>query len=273
MDCLESREILFLGVIIFTNSFSKDPLVDIAQFYDLDLEGYIDDLLFYRQFVLDYPGSVLELGCGTGRVLEALSDLDMKLVGIDKSVSMLEIAKNRLARIDIELHVAEFKNFQFEENFSVILIPLGGLQHVVDLDDVVIIFRNIKQHLTKDGYLIIDIENTGTELSIPGVQPLLEHWTREYVNNDLTYQVTKLVSVVCDSIHSLRDITWHFDTQETGGYLRRISAQFQLRSFSLSELSLAAQMADLKIENVWGDYNYGVLCEESERMILVLSCD
>ena len=103
-----------LGVTIITNSFLKDPFADIAQFYDLDLDGYVDDLFFYRQFVQDYSGNVLELGCGTGRVLEALIDLDVNLVGIDNSVSMLEIAKNRLADIDLELHLAEFKNFRFK---------------------------------------------------------------------------------------------------------------------------------------------------------------
>ncbi len=271
--CCVITQNFVLGVTIITNSFLKDPFADIAQFYDLDLDGYVDDLFFYRQFVQDYPGSVLELGCGTGRVLEALIDLDVNLVGIDNSVSMLEIAKNRLANIDLELHLAEFKNFRFKEKFSVILIPLGGLQHVVDIDDVVLIFKNIKQHLNKNGRLIIVIESTNPELSVAGIQPVLEHWTREYVKNDLTYQVTKWVSVVNDPVHSLRDVTWHFDTQEASGYLRRMSTQFELRSFSFSELSLVAQMAGLKIENVWGDYDYGVFCEESERMILVFSND
>ncbi|GEM_PF-4501524 len=205
--------------------------------------------------------------------MESLSDLNVKLVGIDKSLSMLEIAKNRLIDFDIDLSVAEFDNFRFEEKFSVILIPLGGLQHVTDVEDVVLIFKNIKQHLTKDGILIVDIESMGSEFSVPGIQPLLEHWTREYVKNDQVYQVTKWVSVASDPIHSLRNVTWHFDMQEKDGYLRRMSSQFQLRSFILSELSLVAQIAGLKIENIWGDYNYEVFSDESERMILVFSND
>ena len=72
---------------------SSDPFATIAPFYDLDLQGYDEDIALYRLLAERSTGSVLELGCGTGRVALALADDGHDVVGVDMSKGMLEIAK------------------------------------------------------------------------------------------------------------------------------------------------------------------------------------
>ena len=46
-----------------------DPFTTIAPFYDLDFEDYYDDVSFYRTLAEYHGDTVLEFGCGTGRVV------------------------------------------------------------------------------------------------------------------------------------------------------------------------------------------------------------
>ena len=57
--------------------------------------GNPGDLAFYREQCRDV-GTVLELGCGYGRVLESLADQCEELVGLDSSRGLLALAQSRL---------------------------------------------------------------------------------------------------------------------------------------------------------------------------------
>ena len=59
-----------------------------AAYYDLEYAAHAADLEFYVQFALQAGGPILELGCGSGRVLRALADTGLELTGIDTSPSM-----------------------------------------------------------------------------------------------------------------------------------------------------------------------------------------
>ena len=75
---------------------NHDPYAQFAGFYDLEYADFDADLDFYRTFALRANGSILELGCGTGRVLLALEDIGLPLTGVDSSASMLDIARREV---------------------------------------------------------------------------------------------------------------------------------------------------------------------------------
>src|SRR6476469_8323665 len=77
----------------------------LAHFYDLEYTGYSDDLPFYVQYAqaLD-PGKelpVLELGCGTGRVLLELARAGFGAVGVDASEGMLAVCREKAAAMGL----------------------------------------------------------------------------------------------------------------------------------------------------------------------------
>ncbi|PDT47087.1 class I SAM-dependent methyltransferase [Sinorhizobium fredii] len=77
-----------------------------------------------RELSVPSGGSVLEVGCGTGRNLAMIGDLypDARLFGLDISAEMLATAKaklRRLGRTDANLRIADATNFtaaSFGEN-------------------------------------------------------------------------------------------------------------------------------------------------------------
>jgi ubiquinone/menaquinone biosynthesis C-methylase UbiE len=73
---------------------------DYAAFYDWENARTLGrrDVPFWRQLALSLGASVLELGCGTGRIAIPLARAGVDLVGIDRSSPMLSRAQRRLAR-------------------------------------------------------------------------------------------------------------------------------------------------------------------------------
>src|SRR5687767_2032444 len=70
-----------------------DPYAGIAEFYDLEHDDFRDDIPFYLNSIAVVGDPVLELGCGTGRLLRAIADAGFRVTGIDRSEPMLERAR------------------------------------------------------------------------------------------------------------------------------------------------------------------------------------
>ena len=63
-----------------------------AQYYDLN-PTIPDDRSFYKALIPSPDASVLELGCGTGRVLPPLVEVCGDVHGIDRSEGMLALCR------------------------------------------------------------------------------------------------------------------------------------------------------------------------------------
>lgn len=65
-----------------------------SRFYDLEMADFRDDLPFYLKHAA-IPGSVLELGCGTGRLCRLLAGAGAEVTGVDISLPMLRRAREK----------------------------------------------------------------------------------------------------------------------------------------------------------------------------------
>jgi 2-polyprenyl-3-methyl-5-hydroxy-6-metoxy-1,4-benzoquinol methylase len=73
-----------------------DPYAEIAELYDLEHDEFHDDLQFYLHSIAAVGDPVLELGCGTGRLLRPIADAGFHVTGLDRSAPMLERARRSL---------------------------------------------------------------------------------------------------------------------------------------------------------------------------------
>jgi ubiquinone/menaquinone biosynthesis C-methylase UbiE len=77
---------------------------------------------------------VLEVGCGTGNVLYYLKNLNIKVVGIDISQKMIEIAKTKIQNYtNCELMVADATRLPFRRNTFDVVYYICVLHHLPDL--------------------------------------------------------------------------------------------------------------------------------------------
>src|SRR5216684_2807762 len=68
----------------------------IAPFYDIEHAEFDEDLDMYQNFAELCGGKILELACGSGRLLVPLARDGYTLTGVDNSTAMLALAQNAL---------------------------------------------------------------------------------------------------------------------------------------------------------------------------------
>ena len=72
---------------------AESPYDEIAAYYDLEHRSFTDDVDLYLQFIEAAGDPVLELGCGTGRILRGIAEAGYSVTGLDSSAPMLDFAR------------------------------------------------------------------------------------------------------------------------------------------------------------------------------------
>lgn len=247
-----------------------DPFAHVARFYDLDLEGFDDDLALYMESAAGRD--VLELGCGTGRVAVPLAATGVRVTGVDLSPAMIGLARGRAEGLPLRLVEGDMRSLDLGERFGAVFVPLGGLQHMATAADVVRALATVARHLAPGGQAVVDVEAPHPDDWLAGPRPLLQHWTRDLPPSPAGPggAVTKLVAVEGRPVESLREVTYHFDVQPPEGPLRRMTQRFALRVITAGELELAARLAGLGVAAWYGDYDGAPPREGDDRLIAVL---
>jgi ubiquinone/menaquinone biosynthesis C-methylase UbiE len=104
-----------------------------ARFYDLDTEGYEEDLAFWLSLARRTGGPILELACGTGRVMLPLAEQGFAVVGVDISPAMLAIAREKLSAAGVldrtELVEGDVLTMELHRQFPLAFVALNSFGH------------------------------------------------------------------------------------------------------------------------------------------------
>ena len=126
-----------------------------AAYYDL-ANAQLDDLEFYVT-QLSSAKSILELGCGTGRLTVPLSHQVDRVVGVDQSEAMLDLCRRKVEREGLQGKVHLVKNdvttLVLSETFDLVVAPFRVLQNI-DLN-IPGFFASISNHLASGGSAIV----------------------------------------------------------------------------------------------------------------------
>jgi SAM-dependent methyltransferase len=134
-----------------------------AQTYDVSVSDWQGEIDFYCTFVMDTTSknkSVLEIACGTGRVAIRLAQDGGRVVGLDISPPMLDVAREKSRGMtNIEWVEGDMRSFDLGESFGLIIIPGHAFQNLVEAVDQVACLLAIERHLAEDGVLIVHLDH------------------------------------------------------------------------------------------------------------------
>lgn len=130
-----------------------------ARYYDLYVKNFKDDLNLYRSFCCN-KDRILEVGCGTGRVIKFLLENDLNnITGVDISDEMLKIAQNKLNKYikanDLSLKRHDFSSEALKNDFDRVFITYYTFNYI--LDKPIKFLRNIYLSMSNNSLISIDL--------------------------------------------------------------------------------------------------------------------
>ncbi|MBD3210782.1 methyltransferase domain-containing protein [Candidatus Micrarchaeota archaeon] len=131
---------------------------EMARRYDL-IYGDLADLEYYMNEARNARGKVLEVGCGTGRILLHLLEEGIDAQGLDSSPEMLAVLKEKAEKKGLEPRVscADMLDFSLDDRFQLIILPYRTFLHLKNKSDMEKALLNLKKHLEPGGRLILHV--------------------------------------------------------------------------------------------------------------------
>ena len=251
--------------------------VGFAELYDAVYAGR-DDAGFWRTMAAAAAGRpILELGCGTGRVLLPLARAGHEVTGIDLSERMLDVCRTKLrleppeVRERVQLLAADMTAFELESRFGAITIPFASFQHLLTVEEQLACLERCRAHLSPPGRLVIDLPNPEPaplsavhEQADAGAAPVeLVDWTE---GRQIRWWASMSDSRRSEQIYAF-EVT--YEVVGADGAVERLSETLQLRYVFRYELEHLLVRAGLRVVDIYGDYDCSPYGDESPAMIFV----
>jgi SAM-dependent methyltransferase len=248
-----------------------DPFDIYARFYDPDLGELDADIQMYEQFAARCGSPILELGCGTGRILLPLARLGYQITGIDASAEMLQRAQAKIASKEMGEHVTlvqqEMCELELEDRFTMAFAALNSFAHLHTTDEQLVALKQARRHLCPDGLLILDMFNPdmGRLLDARGQVAL----GKVMAEPDTGHRLMRFYSEEVDLERQLIHTTYMVDELDAEGHVRRTLFPFSLRYVFRYELELLLRHAGFEVEAIYGSYELDPFSGDSEKLIAV----
>lgn len=140
-----------------------ESYTDFAYIYDKligqDYEKWADYIEEIFKLNNKSPKLVLDLGCGTGSITNILAKRGYDMIGIDMSVDMLNVAREKAMEqeLDVLYLCQDIREFELYGTVDAIICTLDVLNYITEPQDLEHIFALVKNYLNPDGMFIFDI--------------------------------------------------------------------------------------------------------------------
>ncbi len=239
----------------------------VARFYDYETENFVgalNDVPFYIDFAKKCKGEVLELACGTGRVLIPLAKEKIKVTGLDASSEMLKIAKSKIGKLSknvaqlIDIVQGDMSQFDLRKRFSLIFITFRSFQHLATKEAQGACLNCVNKHLDSSGFFILHLFAPRHDLlaKVRRSVYLGKLYDREY-GLYITRRAEDEYDLAKQTLKEDRFYEW---TDKAGTFHQHVWS-FELGYLFRYEAELLLEKYGFKVKNVFGDfkkssYNY-----------------
>ncbi|HYT66971.1 MAG TPA: class I SAM-dependent methyltransferase [Vicinamibacterales bacterium] len=243
-----------------------------APFYDWENARTVArrDVRFWQDLAKRQIGTVLELGCGTGRLALPLLKSGARLVGIDRSEAMLGRARMKARRaglIDRARFVrGDIRHLPFRKRpgFGLVMAPYGMLQSLTRERDLSATLTAVAGVLRRDGILGIDL--------VPDLPRWSEYNRRVTLSGsrDARTHLTLRETVRQDRRRGLTMFDQEY-VEKRGGARRLHKFALTFRTLSVPQMRRRLEKAGLHVRAVLGDYRGGPWHPDADVWIILAS--
>jgi len=218
------------------------------------------DVAFFMSEAVNAGSPVVEIGCGTGRVLIPTARAGVEVVGVDSSRHMLRVCRDRLqqepeaVQSRVTLVQADMRSFEIDRRFTLATIPFRPFQHLVTVEDQLACLATIRRHLVDGGCLILDIFNPSLDALVNG--PVGEEVgdEAEFTMPDGRRVVRRHKTVATDRFTQVNHFELVYHVTHPDGRHERLVHAFSMRYVFRFEAEHLLARSGFEVEHVYADY-------------------
>jgi SAM-dependent methyltransferase len=242
---------------------------DDGALYDLFFERLDYGLDFYLGLAKAASGPVLDVACGTGRIVLPCLKAGLDVEGLDLFPSMLARLRQRASALGFEpkLHHANMAGFRLSRRYALITITFNAFVHNLTTEDQLATLNACREHLLPGGLLVFDT-------AFPG-----PHWiaqpsgTRE-MEMEIAHPETGLPVRMWDTrtFDRVKQLQYSFNEIEmldaTGKVIATYPSRTTIRWIYKAEMELLLRAAGFDRWEILGGFVGRPLTQETDAMIV-----
>lgn len=228
------------------------PLYD-ALTYDVPDDLWIDIIKHYAED----KHSILDIGCGTGRILSTLQ-LPMKY-GFDTSQEMIDIARSKDASLN--LSVQDMNSFEYNRSFDVITANSDVINYLRDMVEVSAFIERVSSHLSPGGVFIFDSHS---------IYKMMTEFNDKTYADDLDDVSYIWYAHAGDMPYSVDHELIFFHKQSDDNY-KKLTESFSQRTYPHEEILEMIDKSSLELEHCFSDFDRtNPVTEVCDRIFYIL---
>jgi SAM-dependent methyltransferase len=255
---------------------SYDAIPDFGLLYDSVplYQARTEDVRFYVEEATAAGGGVLEVGCGTGRVLLPMARAGCEVTGIDGSGAMLARCAENVAtepeavRARVTLFEADARDFYLEREFALVIAPFRVVQHLVTVDEQLSFLAAVRRHLAPGGRLVFDVFNPSFRALVGASGEEHEDTPPTALPDGRTFRRSVRVARV-RWIEQVSEIEIAYDVSPSPAVeARRFVQAFDMRWYLRAELEHLLARGGFRLLDAFGDFARAPLADASPEMVI-----
>jgi SAM-dependent methyltransferase len=236
--------------------------------YHAHHQNYREDLPFWENLARQHGDPILELGCGTGRVLLSLAKSGHIIFGIDNSPNMLQFLNQQIPpqlRSNIYPIKGNMTNFNLETQFKLIILPCNTFS-TIEVDTRPAMLKNINEHLAPGGVFGVSIPNPDI------LSAVAESTSEPEIDSIFSHPVTGnpvQVSSCWERNASVLTLIWHYDHLFPNGHIDRITTSTDHHLSSTDQYLTEMLAANFSIQSTFGNFESERFTPDSTDLIIL----
>jgi SAM-dependent methyltransferase len=252
-----------------------DVLPDFGMVYDA-VPAYAArrDVRFYVDEAARSEGPVLELGCGTGRILLPIARAGRAVVGIDGSLAMLRRCEAKVSaepdevRARVTLHESDVRDVHLGQRFALVIAPFRVMQHLVLIDDQLRFLGAVARHLAPGGRFVFDVFNPNPDALVSRDASEREETPETPLPDGRTFRRAVRVSRVrwLDQVSETELV--YYVSPKAGAPATRYVQGFDMRWYLREELTHLLARGGFHVESMYGDFDRTPLADGAPEIVV-----
>jgi SAM-dependent methyltransferase len=242
---------------------------DDGDLYDLVLKDFPYGLDFYVGLAREAKGPVLDVACGTGRILLPCLQAGVEIDGLDLFKPMLNTLRTKAAAFGLSptLHQADMSDFRLPRSYRLIMIPFNAFIHNMTQEAQISCLLRCREHLSPGGELVFDtffpsLEIVGAAQNTRVLEGEIPH---PQTGLPIRMYDTRSFDRVGQVQHSLNEI----ELLSADGSVQAVHrSEVRSRYIYKGEMELLLRVAGFARWEIYGDFDRRPLTLEKDAMIV-----